>query len=122
MSEHKQAQAQAIEVMRSPPPVRSKLAALDALDRLALNPSGWFGERTVDLFTETRKAIITDRWNNALELLDHARSVMEGFIKTLREAPDAENNPDRAAAIARATAELNQCVLVLSWLDQRPAI
>jgi hypothetical protein len=121
MNELRQAQQQAIEVMRSPPPVRSKLAALDALDRLALNPSGWFGERTIDLLTEARKAIITDRWTAAVELVEDARGAMEAFIKTVREAPDAESS-SRKAALERANAELNQCVLVLSWLDQRPGL
>jgi hypothetical protein len=115
----KHAQAAAIEVMKSPPPIKSKLAALDALDRLALNPSGWFTERTLDQLTEARKAIISDRWNQALEVLEDARLAMESFIITLRGQTDGEAH---RIALERANAELQQCVLVLSWLDQRPSL
>ena len=49
----------ALQTLKNPPPVASKLAALDALDRLALNPSGWLSDSVLDQLTEGRKAIIT---------------------------------------------------------------
>ncbi|MCC7384564.1 MAG: hypothetical protein IT384_22140 [Deltaproteobacteria bacterium] len=121
MSDLRQAQLVAIEVLKDPPPVQTKLAALDALDRLALNPSGWFTERTLDQLTEARKAIITDRWERALESVENARLAIEVFIRTLRESADGGASAEHHSAVERANAELRQCVLVLSWLDRRPA-
>jgi hypothetical protein len=121
MSDLKHAQLLAVEVMRNPPPITSKISALDALDRLALNPNGWFSERILDQLTDARKAIITDYWGRALEVLEDARLAMEVFLKNLREAAENEATNERLIALARAEAELKQCVLVLSWLDTRPA-
>ena len=66
----------AIETMAAPPPVDTKLSALDALDRLALNPSGWFPVPLLDKFDAARSAIITDRYNDAVVRLDDACNAM----------------------------------------------
>lgn len=111
----------ALQALKSPPPVNTKLAALDALDRLALNPSGWFSDSVLDQLTEGRKAIITDRWGRALEVLDNTRGSMEGFVGTLRGGAEIENVPtERKAALERAMQEIQQLALVLGWLDARP--
>ncbi|MFO0728686.1 MAG: hypothetical protein U1E65_33220 [Myxococcota bacterium] len=111
----------ALEILKSPPPVATKLAALDALDRLALNPSGWFTDSVLDKLLEVRKAILTDRFGRALEVLEDTRGTMESFVKTLKTAAESEPAPGHVQALERANAELHQCVLVLSWLDTRPA-
>lgn len=111
----------ALQALKGPPPVASKLAALDALDRLALNPSGWFSDSVLDQLTEARKAIITDRWGRALETLENTRGSMEGFVNTLRAGADGDAVPmERKAALERALQEIQQLALVLGWLDSRP--
>jgi hypothetical protein len=111
----------ALQTLKNPPPVASKLAALDALDRLALNPSGWLSDSVLDQLTEGRKAIITDRWGRALEALENTRRTLEGFVATLRTAAEAEGaSPERKAALERAMQEIQQLALVLGWLDSRP--
>ena len=112
----------ALEILKNPPPVTSKLLALDALDRLAHNPTGWFTDSLLDKLLEVRKAIITDRFGRALEALEDTRATMESFVKTLKAAADAEPAPGHVQALERANAELHQCVLVLSWLDTRPTV
>lgn len=111
----------ALQTLKNPPPVATKLAALDALDRLALNPSGWFSDSVLDQLTEGRKAIITDRWGRALEALENTRRTLEGFVATLRTAAEAEGaSPERKGALERAMQEIQQLALVLGWLDSRP--
>jgi ABC-type transporter Mla subunit MlaD len=121
MAEPNIARDLALQTLKSPPPVASKLAALDALDRLALNPSGWFSDSVLDQLTEGRKAIITDRWGRALETLENTRGSMESFVGTLRGAAEAAGAPaERKAALERAMQEIQQLALVLGWLDSRP--
>lgn len=121
MTDLKNAQLLALEILKNPPAVQTKLAALDALDRLALNPNGWFTDRILDQLTEARKAIITDRWTRAIEVIEDTRLAIEGFLKAMRTAAEADPTAERRAALERADAELRQCVLVLGWLDARPA-
>lgn len=109
----------AIETMRSPPPVDSKLAALDALDRLGINPSGWFPERLLTTITDARIAIITDRWGEARRQIDDARSAIETFIEVVKTGPVRDAGESREDAIARAHAELSQLLLVADWVAAR---
>ena len=101
----------ALQTLKNPPPVASKLAALDALDRLALNPSGWLSDSVLDQLTEGRKAIITDRWGRALEALENTRRTLEGFVATLRTAAEAEGaSTERKAALERASKQIESFV------------
>jgi len=118
MAENKLVTDLALQALESPPPVINKLAALDALDRLALNPNGWFSDSVLDQLTDARKAIITDRWPRALTVLETTRSSMDGFVTTLKGAGEVPQ--ERKAALTRAQQEIQQLVLVLGWLDQRP--
>jgi hypothetical protein len=121
MAELNLARDLALQTLKSPPPVANKLGALDALDRLALNPSGWFSDSVLDQLTEGRKAIITDRWGRALSTLENTRASMEGFVATLRGTAEAATaNPANKAALERAMQEIQQLALVLGWLDSRP--
>lgn len=104
----------ALAAVLSPTPIETKLEALDALDRLALNPSGWFTEQTLDKLFEARKLIIQSRWGLAYVPLEEARGAMEAFIRVLRDKGEAE-------ALRHAQAYLELCARVLSWLDRRPA-
>ena len=119
MAENKLVTDLALQALKSPPPVNTKLNALDALDRLALNPSGWFSDSVLDQLTDARKAIITDRWPRALTVLETTRQSMEGFVGTLKGT--GEVPAERKSALERAQQEIQQLVLVLGWLDTRPA-
>lgn len=103
----------ALAAILSPSPIETKLDALDALDRLAHNPDGWFTDKTLDKLFEARKLIIQSRFNLAHVPLEDARGSIEAFIRVLQD-----KGPSEAQTHARAY--LDQCVRVLSWLDRRP--
>jgi hypothetical protein len=115
----KAAQNAALEVMRRAPAIQSKLNALDALDRLATNPNGWFGDAILSGLTQARLAVITEHWSDAIHRLEDARTSIVEFIRVLksREGSPSEENQ---AALTRADDELRQLTLVLAWLDKRP--
>ena len=106
-------QQPAIDIMRAPPVISSKLTALDALDRLALNPSGWFPDRVLRKLTEARVSIIVDRWTEALVTLEAAATAMETFIEVLR---DGGTEGTKAEAMQRAADELAQCAKVQEFV------
>jgi hypothetical protein len=120
MADPKLAREMALEILRAPPPVTSKLLALDALERLSLNPSGWLSEATLDRLFEVRKAVLQDRWQRALEVLEDTRQALETFFTTLDAAAKQDQHPAKADAAERARQEHQQLVRVLAWLDQRP--
>jgi hypothetical protein len=104
-------------------PLTTKLSALDALDRLAMNPSHWFPDSVLNALTQSRIAIITERWADAIRVLEDAKNSVLEFVKMLKNAPDAPSvgvGESRAAAVRRAEDELQQLVYVLAWLDKRP--
>jgi hypothetical protein len=109
----------AVDVMRAPPPVDGKLAALDALDRLGFNPSGWFPDRVLTAVTDARIAIITDRFSEARRALEEARQATDTFIEVLKAGPLAEVEVSREEALARAQDELQQFLLVLDWVKSK---
>ena len=111
----------AIETMVSPPTVKTKLSALDAIDRLALNPSGWFPYPLLDKFDAARAAILTDRFNAAVVSLDDACNAMEEFIDVLKKGPEKHGDETREAALNRAKNELNQCAVVQAWAGMKIA-
>ena len=65
--------------------ITSKLAALDALDKLAIDPLGWFPERLMKLLTDARVAVIVNRWRDALVTLEEVYTALEEFIDKLQQ-------------------------------------
>lgn len=120
MADPKLAREMALEILRAPPAVTSKLLALDALERLSLNPSGWLSDGTLDRLFEARKAVLQDRWQRALEVLEDTRQTLENFFTTLDAAAKQDLHPAKIDAAERARQEHQQLVRVLTWLDQRP--
>jgi len=109
------------EQMKSPPRVENKLAALDGLDRLALNPNAWFTEPLLDKLTAARAAIIQNRWNDAVVTLNEAANAMDEFIAVVAKGPEKAAELHRDAALALARAELGQCALVQEFVGKKSA-
>ncbi len=103
----------ALEAILGRHPIETKLEALDALDRLALDPSGWFSDPILEKLFETRKLIIQSRFALAHVPLEEARNTIEAFIRAIKDKGQSD-------ALSHAMAYLDQSVRVLSWLDQRP--
>lgn len=106
----------ALAVLVDPPPVTNKLSALDALDRLALDPSGWFPDRVLNRLTDARVGIIVDRWGDALRALEDAEAAMSQFIEAVSKGPEHHQGMSRDEAVERAKQELSQCQLATEWV------
>ncbi len=113
MSNNERMRQLAIESMRNPPELKNKLQALDALDRLALNPSGWFTDSVLDDLLQARKKVIVNHWPEAVESLERVRNAMIAFLRALESKGDAD-------ATQRANDEISHCAQVLSWIDHQP--
>lgn len=113
MSNTERIRQQAIETMRNPPEIKTKIHALDALDRLALNPSGWFSDSLLDDLLQARKKVIVNHWPEAVEALEKVRNSMIAFVRVLASKDDSD-------ATQRANEELSHCAQVLNWIDKQP--
>lgn len=102
--------------MANPPKVESKVDALDGLDRLALNPNGWFPTGLIEVLTKARLAILTNRWHDAMVTLEGAFGSLETFITALEARGSQERDENGQNAVERAKSELNQCALVQGFV------
>lgn len=102
--------------MSNPPNVESKVDALDGLDRLALNPNGWFPSGLIEVLTKARLAILTNRWHDAMVTLEGAFGSLETFIAALEARASNEKDENGQNAVERARNELNQCALVQGFV------
>lgn len=121
MSDFATARQMALDLMQHAADVTSKHAALDGLDRLALNPNGWFTEPLLKKLTDARVAIIVDRWGDALIMLEDAYRAMEEFIAVVEKSGEVAGELAKSDAIARAKLELGQCAKVQAYVGQRTA-
>ena len=119
MSDYKAACDLAIDLMSNPPKVTNKVEALDGLDRLALNPNGWFPGGIVQTLTKARVAILVDRWHDAMVTLEGAFSSIETFISVLEDRAKQSNDDSSTQAVLRARNELTQCALVQGYIVSR---
>ena len=119
MSDYNTACNLAKELMANPPKVTSKVGALDGLDRLALNPNGWFPARILEALTKARMAILVDRWHDAMVTLEGAFSSLEAFIAVLDERAEKAQSSESAQAVTQAKNELEQCSLVQAYVVAR---
>ena len=106
----------AIEKMSDPPKVTNKVEALDGLDRLALNPNGWFPGGTIETLNKARMAILVDRWHDAMVTLEGAFASFETFIAVLEQRANQANDESSTQAVTRARNELEQCAVVQAYI------
>jgi len=119
MSDYKNACNAAIDLMSNPPKVTSKVTALDGLDRLALNPNGWFPGGIVNALNKARMSILVDHWHDAMVTLEGAFSSIETFIEALQDRANKSPDEDSKTAVVRAQDELNQCAQVQTYVVSR---
>ncbi|MEE2904469.1 MAG: hypothetical protein VYC39_19215 [Myxococcota bacterium] len=103
-------------MMSNPPNVENKVDALDGLDRLALNPNGWFPAGLIEAITKARLAILTNRWHDAMVTLEGAFGSLETFIAALEARNSTERDENNQTPVDRAKSELNQCALVQGFV------
>ena len=99
--------------------ISTKLAALDALDKLADDPLGWFPERLMKLPTDARVAVIVDRWRDALVTLEEVYTALEEFIDKLQHGPEHDGARSRNDAVTQAKSELALCADVQAFVGKR---
>lgn len=119
MGDYQNACKAAIDLMNEPPSVSSKVEALDGLDRLALNPNGWFPGGTVNAINQARLSILVDRWHEAMVTLEGAFASIEAFIDALKARADKTPSDESQNAVKRAQDELTQCSQVQSYVVSR---